>query len=208
MEALSYSDFLRTEQYYLAFPILLWLLSFLLRYKPARMLCFFILSTVCFRVLDVNLFEYNRMVYYFSTWGRVYQFSTGSIASYLVFLREDKTTTISRYFKDERSKTVADVLSGLFVIILLALMILLNFSTLYAGFIGSAMTFSLIILLEVSAEEGLVKRKFFHNHYLCLIGRYSYSMYLVHLPVTKIGDITSQIAETGPMRKDFDIFYN
>ena len=146
------------------------------------------------------------MAYYFSTVGRVYQFCAGAVASVLVLIWENNAK-YSNFLKNQSSKYLADILSGHFIIIKLVILMKSDVSSLYLGFIGSLMTFSLILILEVSAEDGLIKRYFFHSYYLCLIGRYSYGIYLVHLPVTKIGDLTSQICQSGPMRLGFGTIF-
>ena len=68
-------------------------------------------------------------------------------------------------------------------------------SPMFIGIGTSLLTFAMILFLELSSENNFIKSYLYHNPFLCFVGKLSYPMYLVHLPLTKIGDINSLLPE-------------
>ena len=194
------------EQFYACFPLFLLIVSHICKNKHWLLLVFFLAFTFVFMAVNVELYVGSKMVSYFSSWGRVYQFSLGSINSIMLLIFQGRCFKVQKKVKSFCGQ-FADCLSLFVLISLCGLLAIPKTSPLFLGFSTALLTFMLITLLEVSSENNVFKSYIFHNNFLCFVGKLSYGMYLVHLPFIKLGDINSILPVDGLIRPASVFFF-
>ena len=179
------------EQFYAFFPIFLFLVCQLFQKNLKFIFTFFMLVLLITTGLNWSLAVDNPMNSYFSTFGRLYQLFTGTIISLIVLFYEENKNYLMRssFFPNRKLKIFADYLSGGIFLLLLFVILDFNLDAFYLGMLTTMFSFLLIIILEVSEENGVIKKVLFYNRVLCYIGKISYGSYLVHVPMTKFGEI-------------------
>ncbi|XP_063725781.1 putative O-acetyltransferase SAR0937 [Symsagittifera roscoffensis] len=192
------------EQFYAFFPAILALITKLCRKRCAYILMIFILMLILSVIANVQLYNRSQLASYFSTFGRLYQLLTGSIAAIIVCWVEIRDLSNSeikkRNSKSKQINFLFDYGSAFLLVITTVLLAKLNFNTLVLGMLATFSTFTLILTLEFSTNETLISKYFLQSSVLSRIGKYSYGMYLCHVPIAKIGDILRFLPSHGPYR--------
>ena len=188
------------EQFYAVFPILLVVITFICKKRISLLFLFFATCSIFCIFLNVKLSFSSHMVAYFSTWGRLYQFTLGSVISATI-LMIPKTGFLAEKLQNEAYQTFADFLSlGTLFCLCCMVTLVKGGSPMFLGIGTSLLTFAMILFLEISSQNNFIKSYVYHNPFLCFVGKLSYPMYLVHLPLTKIGDINSLLPEDAFFR--------
>ena len=93
----------------------------------------------------------------------------------------------------------------LIILICIFICYFIYFATNWSAFyIGLAMSTSITLLFAclemLNPKDSIWINKIFGNDVLCILGKYSYGMYLTHVPITKLLDFYSILPNTGYFR--------
>ena len=182
------------EQFYLFYPVVIAIIYKISKKKTSITILVFASLFVFSFSLNMKLYEKSHMMSYFSTWGRLYQLFAGALAASILFHREITETNFCHYEFRNSEKfrlliTAIESAIGFAIVTMLIFIAKSTFNALILGFTATTFTFFLILVFEVTGEKNFTKKLLSQNTYLKFIGKISYSMYLTHVPITKIGDI-------------------
>ena len=170
------------EQYYLLWPTLFYFLCKLTKCKYTSILKILFGMSVAIILVNSIITPRDVMLVYLSTPSRAYQLFAGSILAIVVFQFDG-----DRDFAAKLS-SLGSLLSysGFILINLLSTMYFSHFSSTAVGIFCCLATFLLILGLEISKEDCLIK-KLLTSEILINLGKISYSLYLWHFPVFIFG---------------------
>ena len=157
------------EQFYILFPLFLFLLYKLITRKTNQVLTIFIL--IIFGAFLTFQYSENLQLIFYSPIFRFWEFLLGSLAYFL-----------NNQFNNKRT----NLISIISFIILIFLIIIKSYSNNFIAVLFSSIFASLFLIFY---QDGGKFKFLFNNKLLVLIGNISYSFYLWHLPVIYFYDL-------------------
>ena len=160
------------QQFYLLFPLLIWLSGFGRQTKHGDRNLLLVLSTLTLASLIGYLYLYpiNQPAAYFSMPTRFWEISTGCLIFVVLKIR----------------KSLEEILSRVPAVIALALTIGIMYLPLSYARVSTVAVVALTAIIITSLKEGQTTFKVFTNPKVVYIGKISYSLYLWHWGVLSI----------------------
>ena len=150
-------------QFYILWPILIFLLKSYF-FKNMKVI---IILTIALSMIVSFIYSPRASGFFYFTGFRIYEFGIGS----LIYL-----------YKFELKKKVADLFFVLGILIILLSSVLLTEKTIFPGLNAFFPCFGAFLIL-ISFKYLIYFKKIFVNKLFLLIGKLSYSIYLVHWPI-------------------------
>ena len=150
-------------QFYILWPILI----FLLKSYFIKNIKVIIVLTIALSMIVSFIYSPRASGFFYFTGFRIYEFGIGS----LIYL-----------YKFELKKKVADLFFVLGILIILLSSVLLTEKTIFPGLNAFFPCFGAFLIL-ISFKYLIYFKKIFVNKLFLLIGKLSYSIYLVHWPI-------------------------
>ena len=150
-------------QFYLIWPFLIWFFYFLI----GERIKYLILTIFLFSLIISTIYSQRSEAFFYFTPFRLYELSLGS----LLF-----------FFKFNYNKNNNDLLFFIGIIIIIFSSFLFTEKSVFPGFNALIPSFAAALIL-ISGDKLNSFKKIFLNKFLILVGKMSYSIYLIHWPI-------------------------
>lgn len=192
------------EQFYLIFPLVLWLI-----YKSNLnfILCLIIFTAVSF-VLNINEIKHNsQSASFYLPWCRFWELSIGAILSYIVFYHQKATNFVKQILikyhfigivsrilfreptKENNNNLVINIISFTGFTILISCFWLIKNSSNFPGY-KAILPITGAILIISAGKEAFLNKYILSNELMVFFGLISYPLYLWHWPILSFLQIT------------------
>ena len=181
------------EQFYLIFPIFLWII-----YKTRQnfILVLTIFTITSFALCKIEISNHNQSAAFYLPWCRFWELSIGAILSYIVFYKKDfinnikcllEKVVIKRVlFKNANAQANENILNNILSIIGLTL-IIIAIATIKNNykFPGTRALLPVLgaIFIIAAGKKAFINRYILSNRIFVFLGLISYPLYLWHWPL-------------------------
>ena len=167
------------EQFYLIWPWVVWLMS---SRKLMVLSTGLVIASLGLRLALLNAFDFEPVSVYFMTFTHMEGLSVGAFLA-----------IYSRIYGPRRRKLLVPGLLGLACLGTLIVMATANGSFPYwsrniagVGYTLLALLFGSVIMFCLRSSKQSLVRRFFNYHCLRISGKYSYALYLLHIPISNV----------------------
>ncbi|MEM9422837.1 MAG: acyltransferase family protein [Pseudomonadota bacterium] len=167
------------EQFYIIWPLLIWL-AFKFRFSRFALLCCIALASFC---LNIKFVSTEPEATFFYPFGRFWELLCGSFLAWVFLYRRDWISHLcSETEDDSKARVTANTVGALGLLFLIASVLIIDTEKSFPGY-WAVLPVSGAMLIIASGPHAFTTRIFFMNPVAIWFGLISYPLYLLHWPL-------------------------